>query len=62
MGCGNLRIKGKGLPAATPGDLYLELDIAQPAADSDSARAAYAALAKAFPTFNPRQARTGQGA
>lgn len=57
-----LRLKGRGIPSATPGDLYLELDIAQPAADSDSARAAYAALAKAFPTFNPRQARTGQGA
>ena len=57
-----LRLKGRGIPSATPGDLYLEMDIAQPAADSDSARAAYAALAKAFPTFNPRQARTGQGA
>ena len=50
-----LRLKGRGIPSATPGDLYLELDIAQPAADSDSARAAYAALAKAFPNFNPRQ-------
>ena len=50
-----LRLKGRGIPSATPGDLYLELDIAQPAADSDSARAAYAALAKAFPHFNPRQ-------
>lgn len=57
-----LRLKGRGIPSATPGDLYLEMDIAQPAADSDSARAAYAALAQAFPTFNPRQARTGQGA
>lgn len=50
-----LRLKGRGIPSATPGDLYLELDIAQPAADSDSARAAYAELAKAFPHFNPRQ-------
>lgn len=57
-----LRLKGRGIPSVTPGDLYLEMDIAQPAADSDSARAAYAALAQAFPTFNPRQARTGQGA
>ena len=57
-----LRLKGRGIPSATPGDLYLELDIAQPAADSDSARAAYAALAKAFPHFNPRQARNAQGA
>ena len=55
-----LRLKGRGIPASTasdvPGDLYLELTIEQPAADSDSARAAYAALAKAFPTFNPRTA------
>ena len=50
-----LRLKGRGIPSATPGDLYLELDIAQPAADSDSTRAAYAELAKAFPHFNPRQ-------
>ena len=57
-----LRLKGRGIPSATPGDLYLELDIAQPAADSDSARAAYAALAKAFPHFNPRQTRSDQGA
>ena len=49
-----LRLKGRGIPSTPPGDLYLELAIEQPAADSDSARAAYAALAKAFPTFNPR--------
>lgn len=54
-----LRLKGRGIPSTPPGDLYLELAIEQPAAHSDSARAAYAALAKAFPTFNPRQARTG---
>ena len=55
-----LRLKGRGIPASPPGDLsgdlYLELTIAQPSADTDSARAAYAALAKAFPTFNPRAA------
>ncbi len=49
-----LRLKGRGIPSTPPGDLYLELAIEQPSADSDSARAAYAALAKAFPTFNPR--------
>ena len=54
-----LRLKGRGIPSTPPGDLYLELTIEQPGADSDSARAAYAALAKAFPTFNPRQPRTG---
>jgi curved DNA-binding protein len=50
-----LRLRGRGIPGATPGDLYLELDIALPPADSDAARAAYAALGKACPTFNPRQ-------
>ena len=49
-----LRLKGRGIPSEPAGDLYLELEVVQPAADSDSARAAYAALAKAFPHFNPR--------
>lgn len=56
-----LRLKGRGIPCATPGDLYLELTVVQPPADSDSARAAYAALATAFPHFNPRRAPAGQG-
>jgi curved DNA-binding protein len=50
-----LRLKGRGIPAATPGDLYLEVEIALPPADSDAARAAWTALGKAFPTFNPRE-------
>lgn len=49
-----LRLKGRGIPAATPGDLYLELTVALPPAHSDAERAAYTALAKAFPRFNPR--------
>jgi len=57
-----LRLKGRGIPSQPPGDLYLELTIAQPRADSDSARAAYAALAQAFPHFNPRQSGAGTGA
>ena len=56
-----LRLKGRGIPSTPPGDLYLELEITQPAADSDEARAAYAALAKAFPHFNPRQAQPASG-
>ncbi|MEG0053394.1 MAG: J domain-containing protein [Comamonas sp.] len=55
-----LRVKGKGLPAATPGDLYLVLDIAIPAAETDAQRAAYRAFAQAFPGFDARQ--QGQGA
>ena len=52
-----LRLKGLGIPGKTgsaPGDLYLELELTTPAADSDEARAAYAAMAKAFPAFEPR--------
>jgi curved DNA-binding protein len=48
-----LRLKGRGIPASTPGDLYAVLQIALPAAKDDKARAAYAAMAAAFP-FNPR--------
>lgn len=50
-----LRLKGRGIPSATPGDLYLEITLALPPADSDAARAAWAALASAFPQFNPRE-------
>lgn len=57
-----LRIKGKGLPAATPGDLYLVLGIALPEPQTDAQRQAYAALAQAFPSFDARQHAAGQGA
>ncbi|MEJ8851418.1 DnaJ C-terminal domain-containing protein [Variovorax rhizosphaerae] len=50
-----LRLKGRGLPGKTPGDLYLLLEIALPPADSDAARAAYEALANAAASFNPRR-------
>ncbi len=49
-----LRLKGRGIPARTPGDFYFVLKIAVPPANSDAARAAYAELAKAFPSFQPR--------
>ena len=49
-----LRLKGRGLPGKTPGDLYAVLGIVVPKADSDASRAAYEALAKAFPDFEPR--------
>lgn len=50
-----LRLKGRGIPGNPPGDLYLEIAIALPPADDDAARAAYAAMARAFPGFDPRQ-------
>jgi curved DNA-binding protein len=48
-----LRLKGRGIPASTPGDLYVVLLIALPAADDERAKAAYRALAETLP-FNPR--------
>lgn len=43
-----LRLKGKGIPGNPPGDLYAVLAIALPPAISDSEKAAYQAMAKAF--------------
>jgi curved DNA-binding protein len=54
-----LRLKGKGLPSDPPGDLYASLVIQTPAVDSGAAADAYAALARAYPTFNPRQTLEG---
>jgi curved DNA-binding protein len=48
-----LRLKGRGIPASPPGDFYVVLQIALPAANDDKAKAAYAAMAAAMP-FNPR--------
>ena len=56
-----LRLKGKGLPSQPPGDLYVLLRIAAPAADTPAAKDAYAALARTFPDFNPRSAREELG-
>jgi curved DNA-binding protein len=48
-----LRLKGRGIPASTPGDFYVVLQIALPAASDEQAKAAYRAMADALP-FNPR--------
>ena len=48
-----LRLRGRGIPAAEPGDLYVVLRVALPSADSDEARAAYEAF-RAATEFNPR--------
>ena len=48
-----LRLKGRGIPARQPGDLYVVLQIALPPADSESQRRAYEDMKKAF-AFNPR--------
>ncbi len=49
-----LRLKGRGIPAKTPGDFYFVLQITQPPADSDADKALYRDMAKQFKSFNPR--------
>ncbi len=54
-----LRLKGRGIPGAgshAAGHLFLELELALPAADNEAQRAAYTALAQAFPGYAPRAA------
>jgi len=48
-----LRLKGQGIPAKEPGDLYVVLQVALPPADSEAARKAYEDMKAAF-DFNPR--------
>ncbi|MEK7778487.1 MAG: DnaJ C-terminal domain-containing protein [Pseudomonadota bacterium] len=49
-----LRLKGRGIPAAIPGDLYLLLEIVLPPVVSDKERGIYQTMAREF-AFNPRQ-------
>jgi curved DNA-binding protein len=49
-----LRLKGRGIPGKSAGDLYAVLQIVLPAADSDTARALYRQMAQDLP-FDPRQ-------
>ena len=48
-----LRLKGRGIPAPQPGDLYVVLQIALPPADTDGRRRAYERMKEDF-EFNPR--------
>jgi curved DNA-binding protein len=48
-----LRLKGRGIPATPPGDLYLILDVVLPPANNDRARELYAQMAREM-AFNPR--------
>jgi curved DNA-binding protein len=48
-----LRLKGKGIPAKTPGDLYVVLDVKLPPADSDEAKALYEKMSAEM-AFDPR--------
>lgn len=51
-----LRLKGRGIPGDTPGDLYAELMITLPPADSDAARKLYATMEKEL-DYDPRKER-----
>lgn len=53
-----LRVKGKGLPSRTPGDLYLVVQIIVPPVFNDAQRQAYETLSKAFEGRNPRTGDT----
>lgn len=48
-----LRLKGRGIPAKVPGDLYVTLKVVLPPADNDKAKAFYRQMADEF-EFNPR--------
>ncbi|MES2015758.1 MAG: DnaJ C-terminal domain-containing protein [Pseudomonadota bacterium] len=48
-----LRLKGRGIPAKPPGDLYLVLEVVLPPASSARARELYRAMARDM-AFNPR--------
>jgi curved DNA-binding protein len=52
-----LRLKGKGIPGRTPGDLYVVLQIAMPPSADDAQRQAWQELARRHGGFNPRADR-----
>lgn len=49
-----LRLRGRGIPGATPGDFYFVLQIALPPAHSDAEKAVYNAMRAQFEDFKPR--------
>ena len=56
----SIRLAGRGsagsggAAAQLAGDLYLELQVVLPSAESSAGQEAYAAMARAFPDFQPR--------
>jgi curved DNA-binding protein len=55
-----LRVRGRGIPSSTPGDLYVTLQVILPSAADDKARAAYQRMEQEL-AFDPR-ATTGADA
>ncbi len=53
-----LRLRGRGIPGNPPGDLYLELEIRLPPADSPRARELYETMAREL-AFDPRKTSGG---
>src|SRR5687768_11057918 len=53
----NMRVRGKGIPANPPGDLYLDLQVVLPAAETPQAREIYETMAREL-AFDPRAARS----
>jgi curved DNA-binding protein len=49
-----LRVRGKGIPSDPPGDLFLDIRVVLPPADSDKARELYETMAKEL-AFDPRR-------
>jgi curved DNA-binding protein len=49
-----LRLKGRGIPGSTPGDLYLVLEVMLPSANTPKARELYQTMAREL-NFNPRR-------
>ncbi|CEP36376.1 MULTISPECIES: DnaJ C-terminal domain-containing protein [unclassified Halomonas] len=49
-----LRLKGRGIPGQEPGDLYVELEVVLPLANTDKARELYETMAQEL-AFDPRQ-------
>lgn len=49
-----MRLKGKGIPAKTPGDLYIQLQIMTPKAETEKQANFYKEMKEAF-AFNPRE-------
>ena len=48
-----MRVRGKGIPAATPGDVYLDIQVVLPPADTPKARELYETMARDL-AFDPR--------